>query len=159
MDAELHIDKEMLGQWRKQFAELMREQGVGANATRRVVRGRGVGKQIDWIARSQQRAKSTVVRDRVSEVAAELVRGKPIADPARTTLTATRHAVVAGWLSAAGALDRQGENILAGQVRKFVATMPPVVTDKERIALGLIRTLEAQRQLKRPPEREEAPTR
>lgn len=36
----LHIDKEMLRQWREDFARMMREQGVAANASPRVARGR-----------------------------------------------------------------------------------------------------------------------
>ena len=36
----LHIDKEMLRTWRKDFAQLMRDQGIAANATRRVARDR-----------------------------------------------------------------------------------------------------------------------
>src|SRR6202034_4894310 len=36
----LHINKAMLREWREHFAELMRAQGVPANATARVVRGR-----------------------------------------------------------------------------------------------------------------------
>jgi hypothetical protein len=38
----LHIHKAMLREWREHFAELMRAQGVPANATPRVVRGRGL---------------------------------------------------------------------------------------------------------------------
>src|SRR4029077_20079428 len=36
----LHIDKATLREWREHFAQLMRDQGVAANATSRVVRGR-----------------------------------------------------------------------------------------------------------------------
>ncbi|MGH8138072.1 MAG: hypothetical protein ACREVV_07750 [Steroidobacteraceae bacterium] len=37
----LHIDKEMLRQWREDFARMMREQGVAANATPREAGTRG----------------------------------------------------------------------------------------------------------------------
>jgi type IV secretory pathway VirD2 relaxase len=40
----LHINKEMLRQWREDFARMMREQGIAANATPRVARGRNKGK-------------------------------------------------------------------------------------------------------------------
>lgn len=35
----LHIDKAMLREWREDFARLMREQGIAANATSRSLRG------------------------------------------------------------------------------------------------------------------------
>ena len=37
----LHIDKAMLREWREDFARMMRDQGIAANATSRVVRGQG----------------------------------------------------------------------------------------------------------------------
>ncbi len=39
----LHVDKEMLRQWREDFARLMRVQGIAPNATPRVARGRNKG--------------------------------------------------------------------------------------------------------------------
>ena len=35
----LHIDKQLLRDWREHFAQLMREQGIAANATPRAIRG------------------------------------------------------------------------------------------------------------------------
>src|SRR5215471_13495785 len=35
----LHVDKSMLRNWREDFAQMMREQGIAANATPRVARG------------------------------------------------------------------------------------------------------------------------
>ena len=35
----LHIDKQLLRDWREDFARLMREQGIAANATPRAIRG------------------------------------------------------------------------------------------------------------------------
>ena len=43
----LHVDKPMLREWREDFARTMREQGIAANATSRVVRGRNKGKARD----------------------------------------------------------------------------------------------------------------
>jgi hypothetical protein len=56
----LRIDKEKLRQWREDFARLMREQGIAANATPRAIRGRSKGKTRDAIYRAQQRGASTV---------------------------------------------------------------------------------------------------
>jgi hypothetical protein len=49
----LHIDKEMLREWREDFARMMREQGVPANATPRVARGRNKGTTKDPTYRAQ----------------------------------------------------------------------------------------------------------
>ena len=50
----LHIDKQRLRDWREDFARLMREQGIAANATPRAIRGenkkkpgRGFSKRSD----------------------------------------------------------------------------------------------------------------
>lgn len=57
----------------------------------------------------------------------------------------TRKAVVAGWLGVATLLDRQGETALAAEVRQFVKSMPPVLTDRERLAAELVRHARAKR--------------
>jgi hypothetical protein len=57
----------------------------------------------------------------------------------------TRRAVVTGWLPVARQLDRQGESPLAADVRSFVREIPPVMTDKERIARDLMETLTSER--------------
>jgi type IV secretory pathway VirD2 relaxase len=55
----LHIDKAMLRAWRDDFARLMREQGVAANATPRVIRGRNKGKTRDAITTRDSAAHRT----------------------------------------------------------------------------------------------------
>ena len=78
---------------------------------------------------------------KVNVVAQELARGPLVQDPARARLLETRKAVVAGWLATARQLEAQGECALAGEVRSFVRQMPPVMTDRERIAEALLKTL------------------
>src|SRR3984957_20693301 len=63
----LHIDKAMLREWREDFARLMREQGIAANATSRVIRGKNRGKTHDAIYRAQRRGASHAVRARVED--------------------------------------------------------------------------------------------
>ena len=65
--------------------------------------------------------------------------------PAHAKLAQTRKAVVAGWLGVAAVLDKQGEVALAAEVRQFVKNLPPVLTDRERIASELIRHVNTQR--------------
>lgn len=134
----LHIDKEMLREWREDFARMMREQGVDANATQRVLRGRSRGATKDSIYRARGRGASTAIRDKVTSIVKELQETGTVRDPVRTKLLETRKAVVDGWMQAADVLDRQGEVSLAGDVRYFVKHLPPVLTDRQRIAAGIL---------------------
>jgi hypothetical protein len=134
----LHIDKQMLRQWREDFAQAMREQGVEANATPRVIRGRNKGKTPDAIYRAQRRGESRALRERVTSVAQELVRTRTVRDPARDRLLNSRKALIVGWMKIAETLDAQGEINLAGDVRYFAQTLPRVLTDRERLASQLV---------------------
>jgi hypothetical protein len=141
----LHIDKEMLRDWREDFARMMREQGIAANATPRITRGRNKGTTKDPIYRAQRRGASTALRDQFASVARELQLTGTVRDPSRKKLLDTRKAVVDGWMRAADILDRQGEVSLAGDVRYFAKHLPPVLTDRERIAAGILSHLDKRR--------------
>jgi hypothetical protein len=143
--SRLHIDKSMLREWRQDFARLMRDQGIAANATPRAVRGRSKGAERDGRYRTKLRRDSHALRERVEGVARELAKSGTIRDPAHAKLADTRKAVVVGWLGVATLLDKQGESALAGEVRQFAKNLPPVLTDRERIASELIRHVNAQR--------------
>ena len=140
----LHIDKEMLRHWREDFARMMREQGIAANATSRVLRGRTRGKMRDAIYRSHQRGASDAIRNRVNDVVTELRANGTIHDPARDRLIETRKAVVSAWMSTAEQLEAQGEVELGREVRYFARHLPPVLTDKERLAIQLLQHVRAQ---------------
>ena len=144
----LHIDKEMLREWREDFARMMRERGVAANATPRVARGRNKGSTKDSIYRAQRRGASSALRDKVDSVAKELKETGTVRDPGRKKLVETRRTVVDSWMRAADIVDRQGEISLAGDVRYFVKRLPPVLTERERIATGIIARLHANRAAK-----------
>ena len=145
----LHIDKQLLRDWREDFARLMREQGIAANATPRAVRGENKNKPWNGIFKTQRYGNSTVLRDRVIGIAQELSRSKTVADPARERLLETRKSLVSAWMKAAEVLDAQGEMILAGDVRYFAGHLPPVLTDRQRLAAQLIRFTQQQRQIQR----------
>jgi hypothetical protein len=142
----LHIDKEMLREWREDFARMMREQGVAANATPRVARGRNKGSTKDPIYRAQRRGASTALRSQVTSVVDELKRTGTVHDPRRKKLVETRRAIVQGWMQAADLLDRQGEVSLAGDVRYFAKHLPPVLTERERIAAGILSQVDRRRE-------------
>lgn len=141
----LHIDKEMLREWREDFARVMREQGVAANATPRVARGRTKGSTKDSIYRAQQRGASTALRDNVASVVKELKKTGTVRDPGRKKLVETRKALVDNWMRTAEVLDQQGEITLAGDVRHFVKHLPPVLTNRERIAAGILSHFDGRR--------------
>jgi hypothetical protein len=137
----LHIDKALLREWRQDFAQMMRDQGIAANATPRAVRGQCKRSAKDAIFRTQRRADSYALRERVESVVSELSKTGTVRDPAHAKLQETRSAVTAGWMRIAETLDNQGEIILAGDVRYFAKHLPPVLTDRERLAQDFIRHL------------------
>lgn len=152
----LHIDKAMLRRWREQFAACLRELGVAANASPGYVRGKSrLGKKdpihqrlktlADYErlsdadkARRARPKDSTFVRRKVEEVALEVKQSQHAPDPARAGMVQTREATAAAWHAVALALRTQGDEQLAREVDAFVAAMPPVRTEREVLALGLL---------------------
>jgi hypothetical protein len=134
----LHVDKVMLRRWREGFARMMREQGIAANATPRVARGRHRDKTRDARYRAQRNGTSTTLRSTVAEIAKELHATGTYRDPARPRLIETRQAVVKHWMTIADALDAQGEIVLAGDVRSFARHLPPGLTQKELLATQFV---------------------
>jgi hypothetical protein len=128
----------MLREWREDFARMMRDQGIAANATSRVVRGPSKRAVRDATYRAKGRQSSYALREQIQSVATELSNTGTIRDPAHSRLVETRRAVVAGWMGVAATLDAQGEITLAGDVRYFAKHLPPVLTDRERLAATLI---------------------
>lgn len=144
-----HVDKPMLREWREGFARAMREQGIPANATPRVVRGRNKGKARNGAFRAQRRGKSSAIRAKVTKIATELAKNGRFSEPAHARLVETRKAVVANWLKVADTLDSQGEVILAGDVRYFAKHLPPALTDMERLAAKFVEHLPSSREAPR----------
>ena len=145
----LHIDKPMLREWREDFARTMREQGIAANATSRVIRGRNKGKARDGAFRAQRRGKSSAIRAKMTMIATELAKTGRFSEPARAKLIEIRKAVIANWTKIADTLDRQGEVILAGDVRYFANHFPSALTDTERLAAKFAQHLASSREAPR----------
>ncbi len=141
----LHIDKAMLREWRQDFARMMREQGIAANATPRSVRGQTKRAAKDVFYRTQRRGHSYALREKLDGIVRELRATTTVTDPARARLLETRRAVVEGWNAVALKLEDQGEIVLGGHVRYFAMHLPPVLTDRERLAEQFIRFAKAQR--------------
>uniref|UniRef100_C5D071 MobA/VirD2-like nuclease domain-containing protein n=1 Tax=Variovorax paradoxus (strain S110) TaxID=543728 RepID=C5D071_VARPS len=148
----LYIRKETLRQWREQFAALMREQGVAANATPRQVRGqirkpyrdaihhrlralRAFGQlPPDDRARHRPPRTSTFMRAKLESLLQALRSGRGAADDGQEKMRNTRREVVADWRATADALRRGGGADLAAQVDHFVERMPDIQTDSQRLA-------------------------
>ena len=141
----LHIEKPLLREWREAFAQLMREQGIAANATPRAIRGENTKKRREGIFKAQRYGKSTAIHDRAIGIAKELSRTGTVEDPARARLVETRKSLVSTWMKAADVLDARGEEILAGEVRYFAEHLPSVLTDRQRLAAQFLRFKEQQR--------------
>ena len=135
----MHIDKQLLRDWREHFAQLMREQGIAANATPRAIRGENTKKRREGIFKARRYGKSTAMRARMIGIATELARTGTVEDPARGRLVETRKSLVSVWLRAAEVLDAQGEEILAGEVRYFAKHLRPVLTDRQQLAATFLR--------------------
>ena len=122
---------------------MMRDQGIAANATSRAARGQTKGATRDAIYRTRGRGSSYALREEVQAIAKELSRTGTIRDPAHGRLEETRKRVEAGWMNVAATLDAQGEICLAGAVRWFAKNLPPVLTDRERLAGQFMRYVNA----------------
>jgi hypothetical protein len=122
---------------------MMREQGVAANATSHSIRGKTRGRTKDSIFRARPRGASTAARDRVTDVVKEVKSTGAVRDPARSRLVETRKNVIANWNKTADLLDAQGERTLATEARYFAQHLPPVLTDKERLAVQFLQHMRA----------------
>ncbi len=160
----LTIRKETLRQWREDFAACLRREGVVANATPAVVRGRPRTSKKDPIhqrlrslaqyealpahakARMAPPVGSTFMRAKVQAVADEIKLGQLTPEAGIERLQATRQAVVADWQATAAALEKQGEAALAREVRAFVDGLAPARTEKMMIAATLLARIRAARQ-------------
>jgi len=127
----MNIYKATLREWRRDFAEYLREYGVEANATERAVRGSQHQNHGTGVYRAMVRGDSTRMRDQAESIYKELRRGRFRPEPTRARLLATRHQVEEGWRAFADLVDRSGAHELAGQVRSFVERLPPVRTNHE----------------------------
>jgi len=111
---------------------------------RRVPRaGRPKAPPGDAVYRTRGRGSPYGLREEVQDIAKELSTSGAIRDPAHTRLEETRKRVVAGWMNVAATLDAQGEISLAGDVRWFAKNLPPVLTDRERLAAQFMRFVNA----------------
>jgi hypothetical protein len=130
----MNIRHATLREWRREFAQHLRQQGVAANATERVVRGENKPQKTDGIHRAAMRGASTHWRHRAQVVSGELAAGALQTEPGKQRLLATRREVVRGWSEIADDLVLQNQVELALSVQRFVAGMRPPLTEKQWLA-------------------------
>jgi hypothetical protein len=134
----LNISPATLRGWRREFARHLREQGIAANATERVVRGETRKSKKDGIYRANLRGDSTYVRVQSETVAAELLNGNSRVEPGKRTLVETRRQVQIAWRLVADLLTKDGHPELGSEVRRFVEQMPSPRTEKEQVVAEIV---------------------
>lgn len=141
----LNIKKATLRHWRSQFASQLRRIGVAANATERAVRGQPQGAKKDGIYRTNLRADSSHMRERLQAARRAMPLGMVGAASGNSKMIQTRSIIQSGWGAVINTLilDRQPD--LAAQVRKFVEEIPPPVTEQERVVSKLNERARARR--------------
>jgi len=93
----LRIRKEMLRDWRREFARHLREHGVAANATERAVRGVTKPQKRDGIYRAGKRRTSIHWNQRAASVSREMAASGTIdAEPGKSQMLRTRADIVRG---------------------------------------------------------------
>lgn len=140
----LHPRKADLQQWREDFAHELRELGVAAEATPRRARGvvqKAQRQAVHHIERDHKAGK----RDRRSQAqlakfaeAVKEITGKeaPKTRPWELKIAERQKQIREGWLKTAGVLDQAGTGeakALAKDIRAFVADMPPIATERQKI--------------------------
>jgi hypothetical protein len=130
----LNIRREILREWRREFARHLREQGVAANATERAARGVTKPQKTDGIHRAALRGDSTHWRGRAESVASDMRRGELRPEMGKARLLETRRQIVRGWSEIAEDLVVQNQMELAKAVSRFVSDLPPAHTEREWIA-------------------------
>jgi hypothetical protein len=133
----LHVRKQTLRHWRREFATHLRALGVEANATERAVRGESRVAPKDGIYRASLRGQSSNARARAESVAADLSKGQLRIEFGKSKIIKTRRTIERGWRSASDILLAQGHPELAANIHRFLAEMTPSQTEREQIAAQL----------------------
>jgi hypothetical protein len=148
----LNIRKATLRDWRRDFAQALREYGVEANATERAVRGRPNLRKHDGIYRAMRRGASTHMLGRAKSVAQELSSGRLKAEAARENILTSRRDVERGWRTIWSVLRREGRHDLAARLDQFLNSMPPPQTERDWMA-AQIRAHQRASEIQRSPTR------
>lgn len=141
----LNPRKADLQEWREQFAEKLREQGIAANATRRFTRGRVLKAEkqavihIDKDFKDGKRKSGSYVLEGRRDQARRENKGEKFINPQEEKIAKTRAAIVRNIGLAAKELAKSNEGddkqTAVGLV-KVVKSMEPVGTTRHKIIVG-----------------------
>jgi len=141
-ERRLNPRKADIQHWRESFAEKLRENGIEAEATPRVVRGvvkkseAQIIRHIEAEEATRKPRKSTVKESQRAQAVAELkTRNNEPMKPWEKAIRKNQQEVKAAWLDAADELNNQGtpeDKTLASRMRRYVENFPKpeTVTDK-----------------------------
>lgn len=139
----LNPNKADLQQWREDFAYELRQLGVSAEATPRRARGVVVKGQKQAVYHMEQRREqgagqgSKVQLQKLSEAVRELSgETAPRVRPWELKIKERQAEIRGAWELTAKKLEKTGQpelKKLAGDIRAFVADMPPVQTERDRL--------------------------
>lgn len=129
--------------WRESFAEKLRENGIEAEATPRVVRGvvkkseAQIIRHIEAEEATRKPRKSTVKESKRAQAVAELkTRNNEPMKPWEKAIRKNQQDVKAAWLEAAGELDKQNspeDKVLASRMRRYVDNFPKPETAIDKL--------------------------
>lgn len=137
--ARLNIRKATLRHWRSEFARNLRLLGVPANATERAVRGEYRKAKKDGVYRAMLRGDSSHMRAVAVAAASGLFRENAHNEVGKDRILDTRTKIEEGWRSIARNLANANRHELASAVRRFVQSMPPARTERELLALSILK--------------------
>lgn len=141
----LYIRKATLEEWRQDFAEYLREQGVEAMATPREVRGVTMKPKKTGPYRAEKRDESTVLRKKLGEISQELKGQGGGERPWEDAIATKRVQIVRAVLGAAKEMEAAGDPQLAAELGRYAKELPPLETERHLLTRAVIAQVEKAR--------------
>lgn len=141
----LYIRKATLEKWRDQFAEKLRDQGIEANATPRLVRGQTRKAKTGPIyALDETKRESTVRRSKLQQARQDVDQetrnigpdGKPVPvlNAWDVQIAKKRGEVIEAFSATVRDLRREGDSDLATALEQFSKQLPSIQTERQQLA-------------------------
>lgn len=134
----LHIRKATLQTWRETFAEQLRDRGIEANATPRVVRGVTKKAKTPAIYHLEKRGESKIRAEKLNEAKAELNAGTQEMKPWERAILNRRNKTLREMLQAAKQYEGEGDIALATAIRKHAADLPKPETERHQLKKEIV---------------------
>ncbi|PAB33098.1 hypothetical protein CC202_09420 [Pseudomonas savastanoi] len=134
----LHIRKATLQAWRETFAEQLRDRGIEANATPRIVRGVTKKAKTPAIYHLEKRGESKVRAAKLNEAKAELNAGTQEMKPWEKAILNRRNKTLREMLQAAEKYEGDGDIALANAIRQHAADLPKPETERHALKKEIV---------------------